>query len=73
MRIKVPGDMPLGGYGQMYYAINKRGELALVGDEAPAHIFKQYRLGLTEAEIKQHKLSLLAASVSDDDAGDVNG
>lgn len=54
-RIPVPGK--LDGYtGQMYYAFNNRGKLTVVNSNVTNRILKQYRLELTNSEIKRHGL-----------------
>jgi hypothetical protein len=49
--------MPVDAYGRTYYALDKKGVLNLVGDEAPYNIRKRYRFDLTDDEIEQHGLS----------------
>ncbi|WP_179396340.1 hypothetical protein [Lacticaseibacillus absianus] len=57
-KIKVPGLKP-GDYGTQHFAIDKAGELAIVGDQARPAILKRYRLELTDDEIRRHGLTAL--------------
>lgn len=57
-KIKVPG-FKSNEYGQSYYAVDKSGRLASVGDKARPTILKRWRFDLTDREIEDNGLAML--------------
>lgn len=54
-KIKVPGKLNT-RYGQNYYAVDKKGQLVIVGDRAPNNVLKRYGLWFTEESAEEQRL-----------------
>lgn len=55
-RIPVPGDLDSELFGKSYYAVDKNGDLAIVGESARPAILHQYDFWFTEKSAKCHGL-----------------
>lgn len=58
-KIEVPGKLEKSQYGQLYYAIDSKGRLNLVGNQAPEHVRKRYSFDFDENLAKKYELDQL--------------
>lgn len=58
-RIPVPGDLNSEFFGKNYYATDKHGNLAIIGEDARPNILRRYNFWFTEELAKSHGLEKL--------------